>query len=131
MRTLMLLALPLLLVSCDKKEESKAHGHGMPAASADKAKDPICKMDVDKATATKVTYEKSDYYFCSDNCVAKFKADWKTGKFAAVFGHTGYLINLGAAAGPNRDKSLESLVLEIEIATSLGLPFLVITTSSS
>jgi len=77
MRTLMLLALPLLLVSCDKKEESKGHGHGMPAASADKAKDPICKMDVDKATAAKVTYEKSDYFFCSDNCVAKFKADPK------------------------------------------------------
>jgi len=77
MRTLMLLALPLLLVSCDKKEESKSHGHAMPAASADKAKDPICKMDVDKATATKYTYEKADYYFCSDNCLAKFKAEPK------------------------------------------------------
>ena len=57
--------------------------------------------------------------------VEKFRADQKTGKFAAVFGHTGYLINLGSAPGPNRDKSLESLILEIEIATSLGLPFLV------
>ena len=80
MRHLMLLALPLLLVACDQKVASKAPDHAMPAApaaSADKAKDPICKMDVDKATATKVTYEKSDYYFCSDNCVAKFKAEPK------------------------------------------------------
>lgn len=57
--------------------------------------------------------------------VARFKADRKIGKFAAVFGHAGYLINLGSTPGSNRDKSLESLVLEIEIATSLGLPFLV------
>jgi deoxyribonuclease IV len=57
--------------------------------------------------------------------VEKFKADRKAGKFAAVFGHAGYLINLGSAPGPNREKSLESLVLEIQIATSLGLPFLV------
>ncbi len=27
-----------------------------------------------------------------------------------VFGHTGYLINLGAAPSPNRDKSVQSLV---------------------
>jgi deoxyribonuclease IV len=57
--------------------------------------------------------------------VEKFRADREIGKFSVVFGHTGYLINLGAAPGPNRDKSLESLILEIEIATSLGLPFLV------
>jgi deoxyribonuclease IV len=46
--------------------------------------------------------------------------------FASVFGHTGYLINLGAAACENRDRSLKSLVQEIELATQLGLPFLVL-----
>ncbi|MDX1952778.1 MAG: deoxyribonuclease IV [Verrucomicrobiota bacterium] len=45
--------------------------------------------------------------------------------FSAVFGHTGYLINLGAPAGPNRDNSVKSLVQEIELATDLKLPFLV------
>lgn len=47
-------------------------------------------------------------------------------KLKAVFGHTGYLINLGAPASANRDKSLKSLLQEIEFATALGLPFLVL-----
>jgi deoxyribonuclease IV len=42
-----------------------------------------------------------------------------------VFGHAGYLINLGAAPCENRDKSLKSLIQEIGFATDLGLPFLV------
>lgn len=46
--------------------------------------------------------------------------------FAATFGHTGYLINLGAPPSPNRDKSLQSLVQEITFAEALGLPFLVL-----
>ncbi len=45
--------------------------------------------------------------------------------FACVFGHSGYLINLGAPASDNRDKSLKSLIQEIQMATDLGLPFLV------
>jgi deoxyribonuclease IV len=47
-------------------------------------------------------------------------------QFAAVFGHAGYLINLGAAPCSNRDKSIQSLIQEIEFATQLGLPFLVL-----
>ena len=43
-----------------------------------------------------------------------------------VFGHTGYLINLGAPASANRDKSLKSLIQEITFAEALGLPFLVL-----
>src|SRR5581483_6861966 len=46
-------------------------------------------------------------------------------KVAAVFGHTGYLINLGAPPGPNWDKSVESLIQEITLATALELPWLV------
>jgi deoxyribonuclease-4 len=46
-------------------------------------------------------------------------------KLAAVFGHAGYLINLGGPAGENRDKSIKSLVQEIHLATDLGIPFLV------
>jgi deoxyribonuclease IV len=47
-------------------------------------------------------------------------------KLHAVFGHTGYLINLGAQSGPNRDNSLKSLIQEIHFATDLGVPFLVL-----
>jgi deoxyribonuclease-4 len=46
-------------------------------------------------------------------------------QFSAVFGHTGYLINLGAPPSDNRDKSLKSLIQEINFGTDLGLPFLV------
>jgi len=46
-------------------------------------------------------------------------------EFQCVFGHTGYLINLGAPPSQNRDYSLKSLIQEIEIATALGIPFLV------
>ncbi|HWD20433.1 MAG TPA: deoxyribonuclease IV [Verrucomicrobiae bacterium] len=61
----------------------------------------------------------------SDSDVAKFAAARKRLKLAAVFGHTGYLINLGAPPSANRDKSLQSLQQEIEFATALELPFLV------
>jgi deoxyribonuclease-4 len=46
--------------------------------------------------------------------------------FACVFGHTGYLINLGAQASENRERSIKSLVQEIQLATQLELPFLVL-----
>jgi len=57
--------------------------------------------------------------------VARYSAQRAARPFAAVFGHTGYLINLGAPPSPNRDKSLQSLVQEIKIADQIGLPFLV------
>ncbi len=57
---------------------------------------------------------------------AGFAADLKRAGFKAVFGHTGYLINLGGAPSPNRDKSLQSLAQEISFAGALGLPFLVL-----
>jgi deoxyribonuclease-4 len=48
------------------------------------------------------------------------------GKLSAIFGHTGYLINLGAQPCDNRDKSIKALIQEINFATELGLPFLVL-----
>src|SRR5512138_3102860 len=47
-------------------------------------------------------------------------------KFSSVFGHAGYLINLGSPPGSNRDNSIKSLIQEINLATDLGLPFLVL-----
>jgi len=46
--------------------------------------------------------------------------------FACVFAHAGYLINLGGPASENRDRSIKSLIQEVELATQLGLPFLVL-----
>ena len=74
----MWLALPLLLAACGKEDERKPGGmSGHAAVSSDRTKDPVCKMDVDRATAKKLTHEGVNYYFCADDCVAKFKADPK------------------------------------------------------
>jgi deoxyribonuclease-4 len=58
--------------------------------------------------------------------VGKFAAEWKRLRLASVFGHAGYLINLGAPPSPSRAKSLQSLIQEITFAEALGLPFLVL-----
>jgi deoxyribonuclease-4 len=57
--------------------------------------------------------------------LALFANQMVAANFHSIFGHTGYLINLGAGASANRDNSIKSLVQEINLATSLGLPFLV------
>jgi deoxyribonuclease IV len=57
--------------------------------------------------------------------VAQFAAGLGASKLRAVFGHAGYLINLAGPAGDNRDKSIRSLVEEIELASQIQLPFLV------
>jgi deoxyribonuclease-4 len=58
--------------------------------------------------------------------LASYAKELAADNFACVFGHTGYLINLGAPACENRGRSISSLVQEIQLATSLGLPFLVL-----
>ncbi len=58
--------------------------------------------------------------------VQRFREERERCGLAAVFGHAGYLINLGAAPSANRSKSLQSLVQEITFAGALGLPFLVL-----
>jgi len=58
--------------------------------------------------------------------LARYANELAANKFARVFGHAGYLINLAAPASPNRDKSIKSLIQEIQLATDLGLPFLVL-----
>ncbi|MEY2465951.1 MAG: deoxyribonuclease [Verrucomicrobiota bacterium] len=60
------------------------------------------------------------------NDLALYANELAAQKFSCVFGHTGYLINLGAAPSENRDKSIKSLIQEINLATDLGIPFLVL-----
>jgi len=57
--------------------------------------------------------------------LALYANELSANTFSCVFGHAGYLINLGASASENRDRSIESLIQEIQFATELGLPFLV------
>lgn len=38
-------------------------------------KDVVCGMDVDTDTADSMEYQGKTYYFCSDDCHAKFMAD--------------------------------------------------------
>ncbi|HMJ88270.1 MAG TPA: deoxyribonuclease IV [Candidatus Acidoferrum sp.] len=59
------------------------------------------------------------------NDLALYANELASQKIHAVFGHTGYLINLGAQPCENRDKSIKSLIQEIQLATQLGVPFLV------
>jgi deoxyribonuclease-4 len=63
---------------------------------------------------------------CLPEDLDRYKNELATNTFSCVFGHTGYLINLAAPASPNRDKSIQSLIQEIEFAAALGLPFLVL-----
>jgi deoxyribonuclease-4 len=62
--------------------------------------------------------------YAADDC-ARFAAARQAAKLELVFGHTGYLINLAAPASPNRDRSIQSLLQEVQLADSLDLPFLV------
>ncbi len=41
--------------------------------AAEKAKDPVCGMEVEAAKAEKLTHEGKTYYFCSKTCKAKFE----------------------------------------------------------
>jgi deoxyribonuclease-4 len=58
--------------------------------------------------------------------IERFATERKRLRSIPVFGHAGYLINLGAPSGDNRTKSLQSLIQEITFADALGVPFLVL-----
>lgn len=58
--------------------------------------------------------------------LAAYAGEQAANPLACVFGHAGYLINLAGPASENRDRSLKSLIQEIELAHQLGLPFLVL-----
>ena len=62
----------------------------------------------------------------SREALAAYAKELAADHFARVFGHTGYLINLAAPASENRDRSIKSLIQEIQLAADLGLPFLVL-----
>ena len=62
----------------------------------------------------------------AESDVERFSIQRESSGISSVFGHAGYLINLGAPASANRDNSLKSLIQELQLATQLNLPFLVL-----
>jgi YHS domain-containing protein len=49
---------------------------GVASATQEKVKDPVCGMNVDPGTAKySTTYNGVKYYFCSEDCLNKFKAE--------------------------------------------------------
>jgi YHS domain-containing protein len=85
----LMVVLTLLGASCGKEEPAaKPAMNAAPAASADKVKDVICGMAVDRTSAKTLTHEGAPYFFCSDICVEKFKADPKKYAVPCVCGKT-------------------------------------------
>lgn len=74
-----------------KKAES---GERKPAASMPRAKDPVCRMDVDpKTAADKSEYHGQTYYFCAVGCKKTFDTSpekYIKGKEAGTPGHMGH-----------------------------------------
>lgn len=62
----------------------------------------------------------------STESLVTYQAELANHPLACVFGHAGYLINLAAPASQNRQTSIRSLIQEIQFATLLQLPFLVL-----
>src|SRR5207302_5677379 len=62
----------------------------------------------------------------SEKAAGAFFGHPRRGELAAVFGHSGYLINLAAANPEFHAKSVRSLAEELVRADQLGLPFLVL-----
>jgi len=53
-----------------------AHGHPRDGDATEKARDPVCGMSVDPATAKhRYTHDGRDYFFCCAKCREKFIAD--------------------------------------------------------
>ncbi|MCL5061262.1 MAG: AF1514 family protein [Candidatus Thermoplasmatota archaeon] len=69
---------PAQYAASGRTATAASHSHGMAAASAtsagEKAKDPICGMMVDKATALKSERAGRAYYFCSVGCQRTFES---------------------------------------------------------
>ncbi len=61
----------------------------------------------------------------SDQDIAQFKEEQKATGIAPVVGHNCYLINLASPKEDVREKSIDGMLVELERAEALGLPYLV------
>src|SRR5262249_5448168 len=74
----------------ESEAEHTSHNHANAGGAGDcaqMAKDPVCGMNVDAATAKHIAeHSGQKYYFCSEGCKSKFVAD--TGQFLSSKHHT-------------------------------------------
>ncbi len=67
----------VLFAGCDKGHDASGpHHHEKSAekpAADGKVKDPVCGMTIAKGDR-KAEFDKTDYFFCADACLEKFKA---------------------------------------------------------
>ena len=93
-----------------------------------------CAMSIERAlavgcTAMQIFVKNNMQWFASPLAVAEaraFREHPRRGELRAVFGHTGYLINLAATNPDFHARSMRSLREELVRAEQLGLPFLVL-----
>jgi len=78
----LVLAVPIILSACGQAEDpaKPSTAAPVPPAAVEKAKDPVCGMYVNKATALKAEVDNAHFYFCAEECLKKFQAD--PGKYA-------------------------------------------------
>src|SRR6185295_5310147 len=62
----------------------------------------------------------------SDEEAAKFAAALKERKIAHPISHASYLINLASPNEELREKSIEAMVVELERAERLGIPYVIV-----
>ena len=95
---------------------------GSPAKSIDRALSVGC-------TAMQIFVKNNMQWFApplTAQDLSEFLNHPRRGELKAVFGHSGYMINLGAVNPEFHEKSLRALKEELTRADQLGLPFLVL-----
>ena len=95
---------------------------GGPAKAIDRALSVGC-------TAMQIFVKSNMQWFAgpfTDSDLREFHQHPRRGELRSVFGHTGYMINLGATNAEFHTKSLRALAEELARADQLRLPFLVL-----
>lgn len=93
-----------------------------------------CSLAIERAlgigcTAMQIFVKNNMQWFAaplSGADASAFRRHARRGELGAVFGHTGYLINLAATNPDFHARSMRSLIEELVRAEQLGLPFLVL-----
>lgn len=66
----------VFIVGCGKADEASHKNDEKPVLSpADRAKDPVCGMEVQKLKAKHAAFDNADVFLCSDDCLKKFNAE--------------------------------------------------------
>src|ERR1700742_298831 len=82
------------------------------AAPATLARDPVCGMNVNPATAKHIRqHDGKDFYFCCHSCADKFVADPKMYLEKPV---PGTLVQFGVKTPPTDDGEFRSLKSEVK-----------------